>query len=187
MKTYIVDKPDETVKRIVSVAYPNYRGRKIKLSTSIPSRLDSYWDGGSRDYYVFVHLDTMKAIEVHSNHPFFEADRPRELKALPPRVLIVRHCYFCGKDMGLTIIGNESDFSKLIPENTGTDLTEKEKRILDIYRGIKSFARPDYLRKLGATSQEMDSLVEREYLKRSKNGATQITVKGKNAVPYRTF
>ena len=56
MKIYNIDKPDETIRKIVQAAFPDYSGKKFKLSTSIPSRLDSYWDGGSRDYYAFYHL-----------------------------------------------------------------------------------------------------------------------------------
>jgi hypothetical protein len=63
------------VKRIVAACYPEYRGRKFRVSDEVPETLDSYWDGGSRDSYVFYQIGTGRAIAVHSNHPFFEADR----------------------------------------------------------------------------------------------------------------
>ena len=87
--TYYVSNPDETMKKIVNATFPDYRGKKFKLSASIPSRLDSYWDGGSRNYYAFYNLDQGKAFNVHSNHPIFEGNQPNHLERLPEFFCIV--------------------------------------------------------------------------------------------------
>jgi len=106
----------EEVKRVVKAAFPSYNGRKISISTNIPSRLDSYWDGGSRDYYAFVQLSTLKAVELPTNHPFFEKDKPRDLSALPLGMAIVRHSIFCGKDVGCAVFVNPQDLNpKYLP------------------------------------------------------------------------
>lgn len=91
---------------IVKIAHPSYHGRKIRLSTTgAPSDLNSWWDGGSRDYYTFVRLSTRTAIAVHSNHPTFESDRPRALPdgRLPRDVALVKRSIFAGKEAGCTI------------------------------------------------------------------------------------
>jgi len=93
------------VKKIITATFPNYRGRKITISTDIPNyELRSYWDGGSRDYFVFYQPDTGKTWNLGSNHPFFEKDKPAPLaEAMPASVCLVRHSIFCGKDCGITI------------------------------------------------------------------------------------
>jgi len=108
---------DPRVKRIIQDCYPTYRGRKVRLSEHIPSQLDSWWDGGSRDYYVFYQPTTRKVFPVHSNHPVFEANQPRNLnqESIPEDVLLVEHSIFCGKDVGITI-HVKSDQIKLLEE-----------------------------------------------------------------------
>ena len=71
MNIYHVSKPDEIMK--TAARKIGYSGRKFKISSSIPSRLDSYWDGGSRDYFYFYQPATGEILQVGSNHPVFEA------------------------------------------------------------------------------------------------------------------
>lgn len=96
---------DPKIKRIIQDCYPAYRGRKVRLSNYIPSQLHSYWDEGSRDYYCFYQPSTRKVFHVHSNHPFYEANQPRELnqESMPEDVLLIRHTISRGKDIGITI------------------------------------------------------------------------------------
>jgi len=96
---------DPRIKQTMQDCFPDYRGRTVRVSNHIPSSLNSWWDGGSRDYYVFYQPSTRKTFQVHSNHPFFEANQPRQLneQALPENVILVRHSISCGKDIGITI------------------------------------------------------------------------------------
>ncbi len=96
---------DPRVKRVIQDCFPAYRGRKVRLSTYIPKQIDSYWDGGSRDYFCWYQPTTRKIFHVHSNHPFFEANQPRVIneETIPEDVLLVEHSIFCGKDVGITI------------------------------------------------------------------------------------
>ena len=94
---------DPRIKQTIQDCFPAYKGRKVRVSNYIPTSLDSWWDGGSRDYYVFYQPSTRKTFSVHSNHPFFESTQPRNLNELPEDVLLVRHSIFCGKDIGITI------------------------------------------------------------------------------------
>jgi hypothetical protein len=94
------------IKAICKAAFPNYKGRKFYVQVGIPVSLDSWWDGGSRDYYAFVDIVTNQSAQVHSNHPAFEPNQPSTLKdpeSLPPNVAVVSHRISCGKDVGCTL------------------------------------------------------------------------------------
>ena len=190
MKNYHLSKPDEMTKSIISACFPTYKGRKIQLSTLIPSRLDSYWDGGSKTSYVFYHLDQRKALPVHTNHPLFEANQPRDLKTLPLRLIIVAHSYFCGKDMGITIYANEQDLSKLLPDKPN-DLTENELIVLKYTSGLKNtyggrthIRFKEANRKKGINREDWlqakQTCINKGLLR--KNGS--ITSDGRNAINY---
>ena len=96
---------DPRIKEIINACFPDYRGRKVRVTNYIPSRLDSWWDGGSRDYFVFYQPQTRKVFHVHSNHPIFEPNQPKTVnpEAIPEDVLLVKHTIFCGRDIGITI------------------------------------------------------------------------------------
>ncbi len=132
-----IDKQDEFTTRIIRSAYPSYKGKRVKIVTGdTPTNLRSYWDGGSRDSYVFVALGNMERIQVESNHPYFEKDRPSELKELPLGVVLVKHCIFCGKDMGITIYANGDDISKSLPLQE--EVSDDEKIVLEYTASLKN-------------------------------------------------
>src|ERR1700761_3671700 len=90
------------VKELLVKTFPEYRGRKFYLNAfSGPKELRSFWDEGSRTYYKFINLSTFQVHEVHSNHPFFEANQPSTLKELPVGVALVSYSIFMGKETGV--------------------------------------------------------------------------------------
>lgn len=187
MSDYWIDKPDQTIQKIVSATFPSYKGRKFRLSTNIPSRIDSYWSGGSRDSFVFYELNSGQVLDVHSNHPIFEAGRPRDLESLPAGVVLVKRSIFCGKDMGIVIYANINDLTPMIPAKV--ELSENEKIVLQhtkslksSYAGIKNYRFHEAHRKTKITIEEWDeakqSLINRKLL----NRAGAITASGRNAI-----
>jgi len=79
-----------------------YRGRNIKLVPFSPMSLNSYWDGGSRNYFYFVNLNTFQVNQVPQNGtPFDRAN----LKAdtLPDGNAIVEVSIFRGKTVSCRI------------------------------------------------------------------------------------
>ncbi len=98
-------KPTAKLKSIIKQCYPEYNGRKFYMDNKIPSKLDSYWDGGSRDYFCFYSLTTNEVRQVHSNHPFYESGRPSDvdIDTFPSDVIIVEMSIFCGKNVGITV------------------------------------------------------------------------------------
>lgn len=94
-----------TLKEIGKTAFPDYRGRKFRIETKyFPREVNSYWDGGTRSYYVFLNLQNGAIVPVGSNHPMFESQKPNAVPIdLPPEIVIVEHVYFCGKDLGIRV------------------------------------------------------------------------------------
>lgn len=102
------------VEKVIKATFPDYRGRKVYLQCErIPTRLDSYWDEGHRDYFCFLDLKTWKTYAMHSNHPLYERNQPREMSELPAGVLLVRRTY-SGCNQYLTIFCNPCDMPKQI-------------------------------------------------------------------------
>lgn len=192
MSTYHIDKPDGMIRKVVAAAFPNYTGRKFKLCTDIPKNLTSYWSGGSRDYYCFYELATGKILEVESNHPFFEADRPCRLEKLPAGILVVKHSISMGKDMGITIYANSSDLSPMLPAKT--DINEDERIVLSYtraykssYAGIKNYRFHEAKEKTGITWERWEQAKIVLISKKLLNARGAITPAGRNALgdtPY---
>jgi hypothetical protein len=91
----------------IARCFPDWKGKKVYTRVgTYPSRLDSYWDGGSRDRFAFFNTVTREVLSVHSNHPWFEADQPNTLRTLPSHILLLCHSIFCGKEGGITIYAN---------------------------------------------------------------------------------
>lgn len=127
---------NQLIKSVCGLAFPDYTGRKIKVRYSVKSlNLSSYWDGGSRSYFRIVELSTMKVVTVPDNHPVFnKAAYDVKNVSLPQGFVVVEHCYFCGKDLGLTI--HTSDDAPLLSD--GTDISEDLKQLLACTYGLKS-------------------------------------------------
>ncbi|HEY4266722.1 MAG TPA: hypothetical protein VGM94_00890 [Galbitalea sp.] len=85
-----------------------------------------------------------------------------------------------GRSVLATIHVHPDNLAKLLPGDT-SELSLRERYVLHVYDGIKSSYRAEYLRFIKGRDALVMSLVERGYLKRNSNGATQITTAGKNA------
>lgn len=104
---------NSSLKKIVKLAFPDYKGRKIALATgTLPTQLDSYWDSGCRDYWAFVRLYDHKVLPVHSNHPGFEARQPRTLRSLPVGFALVCRSYSgCAPQRVTVWEGKDNDYN----------------------------------------------------------------------------
>ncbi len=98
----------KSVKHIVQATFPDYTGRKLFLQPRerAPKELQSYWDEGSRTYYAFYNLDTHEVLQVGSNHPFYEPQKPTTLRELPEHIVLVSRAIHWGKETGVTLYGH---------------------------------------------------------------------------------
>jgi hypothetical protein len=97
------------LRHLAMVAFPGYRGRKIRVEIATEYRMDSYWDGGSRRDCRAVNLTNGTVAP-----PISAATNPMNAAAhavvrIPAGIAVVEHQVFCGKDAGITIY--------LTPEN----------------------------------------------------------------------
>jgi len=116
--TIAVSVSDPIIRRIVQATYPSYRGRKIRIvAQKYPLNCKSYWDGGSRDYFTFVRLDTFQTAPMPAQSAFDRDIRGAESVTLPPGVICVEHSIFCGRDTGITIHVNPENLVSMLPAN----------------------------------------------------------------------
>ena len=92
------------VKRLLAATFPEWNGRKIKARLwTRPMRLENYWDGGTRSYYVAVRVTDGAVSDFGTDNPFM-ASAHAEVD-LPVGVILVEHTIFCGRDAGITVWG----------------------------------------------------------------------------------
>jgi len=129
----------EEVKRVARTAFPDYSGNKFSVDTySGEMRLDSCWDGGSRDYYSLVDLGGMRAVSIPENgNPFSSGGQIFKASSLPFNVAIVQHTIFCGKDLGITVFVQPENLNQSwLP--APVEMTLAEKIVLTCTRERKS-------------------------------------------------
>lgn len=184
-----IEKPDETIRTIVNNTFPSYSGRKFKISTEVPSRIDSYWEGGSRTSYVFYELATRKCLDVHTNHPLFERGQPNYLEKLPEGVVLVAHHIFQDKDMGITIYADQQTVTPMLPKPAEIDqdmetILKYTTKLKNTYAGRKHIRFREANRNVGISREDWLEAKERCISKKllRKNGA--ITPDGRNAINY---
>jgi hypothetical protein len=120
LATRIVVKPDASLKAILEACYP---GKKVRKGLAIeaqdrPLDVRSYWDGGSRDYFVFYCLTTGAVVPMPAQSAWDKRMPGAETITLPDGIICVEHSYFCGKDVGFTIHVPPANMPKLLGEGS---------------------------------------------------------------------
>lgn len=103
---------NQFVKQTAKTAFPGWKGRKFYVDTlEKPRRLSSYWDGGSRDEYRVVCLQTGNVTYPPTVYPFGGENNPD----YQPQAgfALVEHSVFCGKDSGCTVYLHPEDKHRL--------------------------------------------------------------------------
>ena len=112
---------DKFTKELFTKAYPKYEGRRFFLEVSDkPINCKSWWDGGSRDYFVFVNLATREVCSVPAQSAYDRQINGLDNVVLPVGFACIRHSFFCGRDCGLTIIIRPENAAKFLPPTLGT-------------------------------------------------------------------
>jgi hypothetical protein len=181
--------PTPDVKRLASQTFPNYKGRKFKLDNSgHPVNVTSYWDGGSRDYYVALNLATGQTLPVPQNGTPFDGGpvAPNGVK-VPQGYVIAEHSIFMGKDSGITFYVDPQSATQFLP--TPVDLTDDERialnataRLKNTYGGETDIRFRESRRDHGITRDRWNAAVARLKDAKLLNKAGAITTAGRNAI-----
>lgn len=184
----------EEVKEIALAAFPSYSGRKFTVAEFHgPKRLDSCWSEGSRDYFEFVNLESMRTHRVQENGtPWSNGGQILECAELPLNVALVQHTIARGKDLGITIFVNGANLSKLLPApGASVELSRNELVVLvatrslkSSYAGIKNYRFHEANEITKINLHEWEEAKASLQAKRLLNAAGAITDEGRNAVPF---
>lgn len=172
------------VSQIGLAAFPDYRGKKFSVDVfKGPMRLDSYWDGGSKNSFAAVDLETLRAGAVPENYNM-------GAEVLPNNIAIVKHTIFSGKDLGLTIYVNATNISKSLPQPTD-ELSWAENVVLvatrslkSSYGGISNYRFYDANRTVDITKEEWDTARESLIQKGLLNKSGALTNNGRNSASF---
>jgi len=96
--------------------FPDYSGRKFRIEvTDREFEAVSYWSGGSKESYCFINTAGNCLRVPDQEHPYMQHYKDNRQVKLAPGLACVKHIYFCGHDMGLTLMLHPSDMPKLLP------------------------------------------------------------------------
>jgi hypothetical protein len=156
-----------------------------------PQRMNSYWDGGSKDEYALVELGSLKVWTVPDSHPHFDrkpnGDRCGilELRELPPGTCLVVGGVSCGKPATIELQFRPENLAALLPAPEVTPLSAQAisaLRIISNIRGgfrIGEFQRAG-LGTYGGTNPAIVELAAAGLVTINKAGSVALTTAGRN-------
>lgn len=177
---------DDFVKRVVTAAFPQWRGRKVRVEYGVRSMsVRSYWDGGSKSTFAGVNLATLETMPAPSSHPVFDRAEGVDDVRIPDGYAIVEHVIFRGKDLGMRIHvpGN----APALPP--GLRLTTDELHVLEAtagykssYGGVRDYRAYKCAQNWGMTQARIDAARQSLCAKGLLNSRRAITAEGRNAL-----
>lgn len=106
----------QEVQFLVGRAFPEYRGRKFKVSAVEKVILhDLNWGGGTRSKYVAVNLSSGQVNSPEIPAPWNHQAEGKTLEMVEGWALLV-HSVFCGHDCGITIYIHPNNMAKFLPK-----------------------------------------------------------------------
>lgn len=95
---HLTESQIKTIKKTVG-----YKGRKVRFHNFVPGmRVNSYWDGGSRDYWFLINLNSGAVKEIPQNGTPYDKLNLSCDKLGPADVLVLKP-YYMGKVNSITI------------------------------------------------------------------------------------
>ena len=175
---------------IAAAAFPSNRKPIVVDEFKGPRNVNSYWDGGSRDEYRLVELESRRVFAVPTSHPFFDRrdDGERcgslQIAELPPGTALVCGGTFCGKPATVRVLLRPENLAKLLP--APLELTDCERSALNAIAGMKGGYRAEEFNRRGlgeysASNPLVASLASKGLVTINKAGAIAVTVDGRNA------
>ena len=116
-----------------------YSGQKIQAeiceSVHIPCNA-GLWDGGSRDTYRALRLSDGAEIPLSDGDAAFHGKQQDQTYTLAAGIVVINHCIFRGKDMGIRIYMHPDNAAPLLP--APSDLPPYGRLVLTLTRDKKS-------------------------------------------------
>ena len=126
--------------QLMRSAYPGYSGRKFQVRTVEGTvNLQSSWQGGSRNFYILIDLDTSQTSPVMPAQSQFDVPvKGLDKVTLPPNAGVVEHSIFCGEDMGLTLVIGPNNATQFLPT---VDATRGPPNSPELHTGVEEHLR----------------------------------------------
>jgi hypothetical protein len=181
----VKDLPQVVQSALISVGY-GCKDIQVKVQTSV--QLSGAGGSGRRSFAILVDLAANKYhVETGSwgGQNMFDRANPVDNDfsslPLPGNGAAIIGSQGGGHPVFARLVIPRSMVAKIITADRGPELSPVERVALGCYKSLKSGPyRQEALARAKVTPAMLDSLVARGYLKRSSNGATQITTAGKN-------
>jgi len=108
------------IRPIVMATFPSYKGRTFEVTPTTHVTLSNLnWCGGTKSTYKALSFDG-ETVTLMPVAPWEEYREGLKLQ-LPTNVVLVRHCYFCGADLGITVYAHPSLLPKWLPALAGKE------------------------------------------------------------------
>jgi len=184
MYVKVKDLPNEIERALSRVGY----GRPdIRVATCEALSLSPPSGNGYRGFAVAVALDGSGQIVERwgswggANMFSRTIDDATEEVSLPQKTIVIKGLGGGSNPVSATIYAHPSTLAPLLPP--APSIGARDARILYAFRSLKSGPyRNEELKAVRCTDADLDALASKGFVKRSKNGATQITTEGKNAL-----
>lgn len=171
---------DPAARDLIGKTFPDFKGNNIRLQI-VPemnefTSLFSMWDGGSKDEYKLINLQTNEVMSPPVKDGYVAPFK------LPTGFALIERSYFMGKQSVTIWITKENAAPLLGPTE---DLTNDEKKVLVATRSLKSSyaGQSNYRQKESGLDPETWERTKQELIgKGLLNRSGAITVAGKNAV-----
>ncbi len=172
---------------LVHAAFPGYNGRKVSVNPFVgPMTMNSYWSGGSRDYWAVVDMETFKHAEIPENGTMWNPSLG-PLKELPLNGAVIR--YTMGPYESVGVYVNAANMNQFLLPASTIELAHNHKIVLaatqglkSSYAGIKNYRFHQAHERTGITLERWEAakaqLIKDGYL----NKAGAITDNGRNAI-----
>ena len=86
--------------------YLDYSGKKFNIEFQDNLTFwDTNWSGGTKNEYYGIDLTSLENSKFNAPAPWVNPVEGKKI-SIPENKAILKHCYFCGNDFGLTLYVN---------------------------------------------------------------------------------
>ena len=163
----------------------DYKRKDISIEGKEQTSIQCAGGEGQRAFAMWIDFNSGKRTLYEGSYGGPNKHNPDNIVDMDgsPRDVTIHGAWIIGMQGNKTtarLVVHPYVLGKLLPK-TPSGMTNREQRILAIFRSYKPAYRAKVLTSMFAKEEELNSLVQRGFLKRSSNGAVQITTDGKNA------